>query len=301
MGTLRVHGQFDARLVLAPAGHGLRPKRKVSVVGLAFDWEDPFFDPTSEIKISNLDGRVRRLAGLDASEPTTQRLLIDCNSRQLSDNFTGSPILDSRGSGHCDLLPSHAGVGTRSTGPRRYARRSPGATCARNCGSPRTRIDLRTIGGFSNDVWQPQSRDFRRQSQPGFWSIQLRMLLSVSVITISVRGVDAQELPRTVPVGPTRLLELVRPVYCPVLARLRSIGVDSRSKVARRSTLPQHEHCTRRRSIKRSIIGKNMYARIGIGRSNGRTSGSSLSGRDNRGKSIISNVRRIATVGFGTA
>jgi hypothetical protein len=84
-----------AQHVLSLSGDtALRPKLKVRALGLAFDGEDPFFDAMAPMKASALEGRLQRVLRHDNAATATQRIVIDCDSKQLELNYIGSAVLN---------------------------------------------------------------------------------------------------------------------------------------------------------------------------------------------------------------
>ncbi|TWT40050.1 FHA domain protein [Thalassoglobus neptunius] len=77
-------------LTLDSTHKNLRPNLKLIVYGLAFDVEDPYFDPEENVAVSQLHGRVQQSIHLKGS--IDGRLIASADSEHRDSNFLGAPI-----------------------------------------------------------------------------------------------------------------------------------------------------------------------------------------------------------------
>jgi pSer/pThr/pTyr-binding forkhead associated (FHA) protein len=97
VGVLEVDPPLETYLPLAPPDVSLRPKLKVRVFGPGFDREDPFLDPQAGLVLPDLNTRVNKLVRYDSSQTNVQRLLVDCDRKQLELCLAGCPIVNAQG------------------------------------------------------------------------------------------------------------------------------------------------------------------------------------------------------------
>ena len=86
---------LDHWLTGADPDSQLRPNLKLSVQGLGFDLEDPFFDPQSLLASDQMESRVRQVTQISHEAPP--RLLAEGNREQFEVAFFGSPTLNPQG------------------------------------------------------------------------------------------------------------------------------------------------------------------------------------------------------------
>lgn len=73
----------------------LRPNLKLAVYGVAFDVEDPYFDPDERMIVSQVPARVHQLIRYKQSED--QRLAATTTNDHRTSSFLGAPIIRSSG------------------------------------------------------------------------------------------------------------------------------------------------------------------------------------------------------------
>jgi len=90
--VIEIREALDVWLELADPDSSLRPNLKIQVRGMAFDYEDPFYDPELSTDPVEMDSRIRKLMTVDPDTPP--RLLATGTPQQQEWAFYGSPVLN---------------------------------------------------------------------------------------------------------------------------------------------------------------------------------------------------------------
>ena len=91
--VIEVESPLDHWLSGAPPETTLRPNLRLTVTGLAFDLEDPYFDANESLEPHSMTSRVRQLV----PGGSAQRLLAGGTDEHLKDAYLGSPALNAQG------------------------------------------------------------------------------------------------------------------------------------------------------------------------------------------------------------
>ena len=76
-------------------GSSLRPNLKLKIHGLAYDAQDPFFDPDEPLNVSSLTGRAQLTAKIADDVPP--RMTARTSADHIEDAYVGSPVFGSQG------------------------------------------------------------------------------------------------------------------------------------------------------------------------------------------------------------